>query len=1056
MDNIISCSNNHILVGLGGTGGKILRAFKMRMFEEFTTQESRSKQPVALLYVDSTDEMMPQDGKARADFRVMGQDASFTQNEFLNIKAVDVEHILDHIGNYPSVKGIVNNVGAVKSAIGSLGQAAGQKRRAGRLLFAANAVGFVNSLRDAYHRCEMVSGSAATCNIHIFAGLSGGTGSGSVVDAVIQARKTFPEAKISVYAMIPEMNLPKSDMDQGRYYQNGYAAMNELNALQTGRWFPHDVTGASEAKLYNDRVKGVADGLTVYSNVNENGLTVNSLSELPKIVSDYIFARIFYVNEQDQINSDIVRAYNFENMDDFALEYDEAANANANGQIPVARTKKINSFGIKRVMYPELRVLKHITYTVGESVLYQFKYNNWRENQGFVNEERNRDYRRDYLNEDNLSMWKLDEQHLTLELKILEADSDYPRFDDYWHDKAIAYAEEAKKASCPLNELDNILADFYTTHFREDGVEAFYASKERVIQEMAKEIRRNVEKGLFDKWRLGDVSIVELQKVSKLLIERLGEIRIELETKAKEEKENYEACDEDRMSNVDEWSRLGILQRMVGNGARRYAEHQSILTDFYTSKTRLVALEFAKKLAASVFVQIEKMDADISAFGQKINEAIEETERLVAAQRKVNKGLEDMKGAIIEVSEDETMSQFEFDVKIDKIDMPSIARQIRDSILPQGDFTNFGNLANEISVDDIKDAFDVKLSEIVKTKHDEKAASEKKVLGLNILTQLQQKLKTDDDIKAFASKIVSQSGMFLKLNNDQCQLHLRNNEGNLSPTNPASINKKAILVSIPSPDGNESLKRFADKLEDAFKNSFNQSTARTTITINRKSPKKDELSIITVGYCFPMRAIDWMGSYKEKYERFLNTGNPNTDAGNAILLHSENDGSHCPYLFAVENAEEVAAQKAQEAQMVAHAQMGYGQPQAIQQPYSQQPQMMSAQPQPMAPQPMGGIPTPPPMPGAAVPPPMQPVEPHVQMFLYIGGQQYGPYDYKTLKQLVPTGQLTPQTMVWQQGMTAWTPAGQVPELQALFAPQMPPSTPGVPPTPQMPPMPPTM
>ena len=133
------CNSNHILVGLGGTGGKILRAFKMRMFEEFPTQEERGKLSVALLYVDSTDEMMPKDGKARADFRVMGQDASFTNNEFLNIKAVDVEHILDHIDNFPSVKGIVENVAAVKSAIGSLGQAAGQKRRAGRLLFAANA-----------------------------------------------------------------------------------------------------------------------------------------------------------------------------------------------------------------------------------------------------------------------------------------------------------------------------------------------------------------------------------------------------------------------------------------------------------------------------------------------------------------------------------------------------------------------------------------------------------------------------------------------------------------------------------------------------------------------------------------------------------------------------------------------------------------------------------------------------------------------------------------------------------------------------------------------------
>ncbi|MBQ9671376.1 MAG: hypothetical protein IJV34_00800 [Prevotella sp.] len=161
------CSANHILVGLGGTGGKILRAFKMRMFEEFPTAEERAKLPVALLYVDSTDEMMPKDGRARADFRVMGQDASFTPKEFLNIKAVDVEHILDHIGNYPSVKGIVENAEAVRSAIGSLGQAAGQKRRAGRLLFAANAVAYVNALKDAYARCEAISGDASKKYIYI-------------------------------------------------------------------------------------------------------------------------------------------------------------------------------------------------------------------------------------------------------------------------------------------------------------------------------------------------------------------------------------------------------------------------------------------------------------------------------------------------------------------------------------------------------------------------------------------------------------------------------------------------------------------------------------------------------------------------------------------------------------------------------------------------------------------------------------------------------------------------------------------------------------------------
>lgn len=1004
------CNSNHILVGLGGTGGKILKAFKMRMFEEFPNAADRDKQPVTLLYVDSSDEMM---GIGRPDFRVMGQDASFTQNEFLYIKDVDVIKILDNINNYPAVKGIVNNVSAVKTAIGSLGQAAGQKRRAGRLLFAANAVAYVNALKNAYSRCDSISHNAEKTNIHIFAGLSGGTGSGSIIDCITQTRKAFPDAVISVYAMIPEMNLPKANMDQGRYYQNGYAALNELNALQAGRFFPHDVTGAGrEARLFSDKVKGVADGLTLYSNVNENGLTINSLTELPKIVSDYVYARVFLINSTDEVNNDIIRAYTFENMDDFALEYDETKNADEYGRIPVARTKKVNSFGIKRVMYPELRVLKHITYTIGEKVLYQFKYNNWRENLGYVDEEPNRDYRQDYFNEANLAKWLLDDLHLTYEKKVLPSDKDFPSFRDYWHDKAIDYADEAKQADNPLNELDNILADFYTKQFRKVGVTEFFKGKEKAIPEIAKEIRRTIEHELFGKWKLGDISIVELLKISKLLVEFITDTRKSLEQKLTKEEENLEAINQDRQGNVSDWANKGFLQKKVfGGDTNSFTEHQEILCDYYTSKTMIEALQFAQKLAAKLFVEFGKMDADISVFGQKVNDALDETARLVAAQKKVNKGLEDMKGAIIEVSEEESMVEFEEDIKIDKVDMPNIARQIRESILPQAEFTNFGVLANAINTDIIKDAFDLKLAEIVRIKHEEKADSEKKVLGLNILTQLQQKLTTEEDIQKFALNIVKQSGVYLKLNNDQMQLHVRNNEGNLSPTNPASINKKTILVSIPSPDDNESLKLFAEKLEKAFRNSFSQGTSQTTLVVNKKSPRKDELSIITVAYCFPIRAISWMAPYKEKYEQFLNTGNPNTDAANAILLHSEGDGKDLPSLFVVENAEEIAGASGQAAA-------------------------------PAAPPQMPGMP--PQMPGMPTPPPAQPT---VNLFLAIGGQQYGPYDYAICQQLVKNGQLTPQSMVWQQGMPAWAPASSVPELQGLFAP---PAAPGMPPMPPMP------
>ena len=1010
------CNTNHILIGLGGTGGKILRSFKMRMFEEFPDEQERERQSVSLLYVDSTKEMMPKDGKGRADFKVMGKDASFTNEEFLFIKGNDITHILDHLDNYPSVKGIVKDAAAVKTAIGNLGEAAGQMRRAGRLLFASNAVAFTNAVRNAFSRCAMKSGNESELNIHIFAGLAGGTGSGSIIDAIVQCRKMYPDAIICVYAMIPEMNLPKANMDQGRYYPNGYAAINELNALQAHRYIPHDITGAgAQADLWSPRVHGVANGITIYSNVNSNGLRLNSLEELPKIVSDYIFTRIFLINSQNKACEDIIRGYNFENMNNFEDEYDELCeNIDFNSEAPIARTKKVNSFGIKRVMYPELRVLKHITYTVGMKVLMQFKYNNWREDEGYLDEEKNKDYREAYLKDKNISEWKLDDSHLTLDLKILPNDKEHPAIDQYWHDKAIGYADDktVKGASCPLTELDALLGEeFYAKQFRGEGVEKFYAGKTKAIPDMVREIRHNIETSIYDKWKSGDISIVELQKVSKLIIEKVTEIRQHIDEEIKKNDEYLDAVTQDCDANVSEWSALTIFERAINKGNRIYARHQTDLAEKYTARTMEVAWQFARTLALKVLNEMQNMDADITSFAEVINKAVKQTETLISAQQKVNKGIEDMRGAIVEVSEEEAMKNFEVELTVDKTEMPGIATQIRQAIIPKTQFVNFGRLATEISMDDIEDAFNITLAEIVRSKHNEKAESDKKVLGLNIITQLQQQLPTEDKIKEFAYTIVQQSGVYLRLNNDQMQLHVRNNEGDKSPSNPASINKKAILVSIPKPK-TDTQKTFAEKLERAFKQSFEQGAAITTLEFDTNSPRENELSIVTISYCYPLRCAEWLQTYKTRYEGFLNTTNKITDRNNAILLHTEDDGAQLPSLFVVDV----------------------------------KPTQTTAKPD------TSNVAPPPPPPGDGNP--LTTAEPEVQMYLSIGGQSYGPYDYKTLKSYVPTKQITPETMVWKAGMESWMPAGQVPELKTLFAPVQAPPPP--PPGGQTPPPPPPM
>lgn len=67
---------------------------------------------------------------------------------------------------------------------------------------------------------------------------------------------------------------------------------------------------------------------------------------------------------------------------------------------------------------------------------------------------------------------------------------------------------------------------------------------------------------------------------------------------------------------------------------------------------------------------------------------------------------------------------------------------------------------------------------------------------------------------------------------------------------------------------------------------------------------------------------------------------------------------------------------------------------------------------------------------AGAPPPV----PQAAAFhVAINGQQTGPFGMDQLQAQVSSGQITADTLVWKTGMAAWTPAGQVPELQSLFA-----------------------
>ena len=68
------------------------------------------------------------------------------------------------------------------------------------------------------------------------------------------------------------------------------------------------------------------------------------------------------------------------------------------------------------------------------------------------------------------------------------------------------------------------------------------------------------------------------------------------------------------------------------------------------------------------------------------------------------------------------------------------------------------------------------------------------------------------------------------------------------------------------------------------------------------------------------------------------------------------------------------------------------------------------------------------------PPPIPVVAYHVA----VNGQATGPYNLQVLQQMIMSGQVTADSLVWKTGMANWIKAGEADDLNGLFAPPVPP------------------
>ncbi len=227
-----------VLIGLGGTGIDALRTIKTEVYARLKADDPAAALPryqhIRFLGVDSIesnddwDEELPYN-PAKEPLRALSNTEMFSianphvKAAFAAPKGLEMRPELSWL-RWKNI-----------DAPGSITASTGGIRQVGRFMMMEKSAAFMSRVEQEINEAKagLVN---PTVNIHIFTGLSGGTGSGCFLDVCYMVQHVADKlggAAVFGYFFMPEVNLSVMPMSAPRYhdyiFQNAYAAMQELD-----------------------------------------------------------------------------------------------------------------------------------------------------------------------------------------------------------------------------------------------------------------------------------------------------------------------------------------------------------------------------------------------------------------------------------------------------------------------------------------------------------------------------------------------------------------------------------------------------------------------------------------------------------------------------------------------------------------------------------------------------------------------------------------------------------------------------------------------------------
>ncbi|MFC5307041.1 tubulin-like doman-containing protein [Azospirillum picis] len=741
----------HVLIGLGATGGQVLKAFRGLVEPQMHETQSLGM-AVRFLLVDTVNEAPDDATQSVPEWRT-----GFADHERVDLHPADLKTRSTSTASHQSSRLLHERVERAMRGDDerSLAALCADSRRLGRLLLAGAAASFTAALDRAV--ASLQSDAAMPLTFHIVFGLGEGPGGGLIeVVAGIRLRWRDPRrARILVYGRLPDPDGSGDDGSSNRP-SNTYAALVELNALAAGELAPQDFT-SGELSVESRPALSAA---YLFGGTLENGQPLSD-EDVLETAAQFLRQRM-EIDQAEGAGRDRLRQ----------LEGGAYGGSGPDQQIwSQIASVPLLAFGSKRLVSPDGEIREALGLSFTRAGLLHLLHNHWQDGAGFVDEPSGAPAGA-ALRGDVESRWLISEDHLLLSQAILPAEASDKRWQsitDEWSSIMEGFKDLAR-----LRErgkwLDTLIAlchRRYTEDFRNVGVAEFYRSRYAEAAGMAAEVRARIERDLIEGCRTGRWSLGDLAGIVDSLIgwqeERLAGIPERIARIRRSE-------DETRVRIIgvcQKWASLGPFARISGKCEAVLDECAVQLHDLNVKMTRAEAWAFAGQLLPAILTELQDLKQTIEAVVLRVADVVATIDRRLDRLADVLEAEPNAYVPVVRLFNRDRLRGIAAAVLTDEREQRDHATRMRDSL--------FANMDSQAGFQALLDHFDgsdplhalhaIGDSRVDDAHANHVATAGEGVLRLTVLDQIREMYGSDPlALRSFFDTVVSATHCLIELN----------------------------------------------------------------------------------------------------------------------------------------------------------------------------------------------------------------------------------------------------------------------------------------------------